>query len=217
MTPVSIPIDVFLRGDREYVQGTQIVSRLADLLSGGEWSLDQAQFHRLTVRRLSACNPSDADVSAPLARVQFIQPSGTIKAFVLIEGASDAPRRNEPMPIAVSRLDGPPRGNETGMAIWNFRNVEKFEDLLNVIVQAVKGEHSFRWPGCHDVWLTGFRRLALPVSGAFPLAGRVELSFYRKLATADQVQTVWQIALPESDVTGVVTFAFRTQETGDAD
>lgn len=212
MTESTFNLDVFLRGDRDYVQGTQIVSRVAELLGDGEWILDAAQFTRLSTRMLLADDSSAAAMAGVIARVQFADPTGKNRSFALTEGAEPAPRRAQPMPIAVTRQS---ERSGTDKAIWDYSGVSGFEDMANVIVQAIKAEHGERWPGCHDVWLTGFRRLGLPVAGRFPDAGRIALTLYRQLGEHGLFQTIWQVALPDIGLEGMVTFAFRAPGAGD--
>lgn len=200
-----IPLDVFFRGDRTYIQGTQIVARLSELLPPGDWTLDQAIFSRLAAGPLLA---SRGEVANPAGRVQFLSDTGATCAFALAEGPGTAPRRDSAMPISIRRQDS---GADDG-AVWTYDGAERFEDLLNVVVQSIKAEHSVRWPAAADIWFTGLRKLRLPVSPPVDRAGTLTLSLYRQIGVAGQVQTIWQIRAPFADPSGIVTFTAKLPE-----
>ena len=74
---------------------------------------------------------------------------------------------------------------------------------------------ALRWPGSQNIWLTGCRRLHLPVAGGHPATGHLLISLHRRLGTTGQNQTVWNVDLPEAGLSGMVTFAFQFPEIPD--
>jgi hypothetical protein len=198
-------LDVFLRGSRNYVQGTQIIARLADRLPAGDWYLEQATFQHLTTRTLTLSRDVEAAAGQAAGSVTFRSVNGDSVSLFAVETEIDAPQRDTKMPIAVLRTDQ----SDTDVAVWHYSGVSGFEDLMNVIVQAIKAENSLRWPDAEDIWFTGLRRLDLQIRSDFENEGTIGVSLYRKLGVSGQIQTIWQIRLPGCNPAGMVTFALK--------
>ncbi len=198
-------LDVFLRGDRTYIQGTQILARLSELLPKGDWALGAVGFTGIVDSRVVAVE-LDGEAGAPAtARVAFEASDGSTLGFAVLPGDGPAPRSDRPMGISVDRVGG----DEDSAARYRFAGVRGFEDALNVIVQAIKSECSRRWPQAQDIWLTGVRRFPLPTQWSGPDAGHVDITLARQLGVSGQVQTIWSVTMPEADCAGTVTFTFK--------
>lgn len=203
-------LDVFLREDRNYVQGTQIISRIADLLDGDDWALRQAEFRRLSIGLLKVAEVDGPQSDDAIGSVQFVRSTtGEARTFAVLERQEAAPRMQDGMVISVERSGKSAVSAETDEAVWTYSNVCGFEDVLNAIVQAIKAEHKLLWPGASDIWLTGLRNLGLPVKAHRGSLGSISLVLWRKLQGSSNVQTFWQVRLPESDLAGMVSFAYR--------
>jgi hypothetical protein len=194
-------LDLFLRGSRNYIQGTQIIARTAELLPPGAWRLEQATFNAIALNELSATR--DGDEAGALGRVSFANGAETI-TYALHETGPQAPRRDTEMPISVKRVSG-----EGAKAQWAYDGVSNFEDVLNVLVQAIKAENAQRWPKGEDIWFTGARRVRLPLTGPFASSGVVTLTLYRQAGLTGQMQTIWQTDFPGSDPAGMITFTLK--------
>lgn len=211
-------LDVFLRGERDYVQGTQLIARVADTLETGAHVFRQAEFHRKTVN-LVACAPDGADGLADVVGKVHFQtgPDGDARSFALCELPEPAPRLDRTMPVRITRRSGPDAGNADAQdpSVWDWIGVSGFEDVLNAIVQIIRAEHGIRWPGSRDVWLTGFRRCNLPVATPDRQEGTFNLVLGRRLAggATGTDQTIWQFTLPELGLSGTSTFAFKLSGT----
>lgn len=213
-------LEVFLRGERDYVQGTQMIARVADAASLEGGVFQQAEFHRKTLNRVALDVDGAATPEDTVAKVHFqAQGQAGLQSYSLCELPDQATRRDIPLPIAVARQSGPDASfaDATDASIWQWRDAQGFEDVLNAIVQIIRGEHSVRWPGSRDVWLTGFRRLNLPVAPAKASAGTMQLKLWRRMGAgvAGAEQTVWQFDLPELGVAGMSTFAFKPAGVSD--
>jgi hypothetical protein len=207
-------IDVFLRGQRNYIQGTQIISRTAELLDDGEWVFQQAEFRKISTSQLQAKETVAQPTPEAIATIRFTNnDSGEIKTFEVSENPAMAPHSDDSMGIAVARGNSPIAPEESQSSCWTYQNVICFEDCLNVIVQSIKAEHQVLWPNSTDIWLTGFRNLGLSVKGNYAGEGRIELSLWRQLQGKVGNQTFWQIRLPEAGLTGMANFAYRNRDT----
>jgi hypothetical protein len=214
-------LDVFLRGERDYVQGTQIIARVSEVLTPQPHIFRQAEFHRKTVN-LVACKPDGtAGISDDLGRVYFQSGSNPeLKSFALSELSAIAPRVDLPISVLIVRRSGPVFGPDSGNAdapdctVWDWSGVSDFEDMLNAIVQIIRAEHSVRWPECSDIWLTGFRRCNLPVAKPACDEGSFELFLGRRLAGSrvGSFQTIWKFNLPDLGLSGTSTFTFMLKE-----
>ncbi|MDX2277559.1 MAG: hypothetical protein NW206_19085 [Hyphomonadaceae bacterium] len=197
-------LNLFLRGSRDYIQGTQIIARLAEQLPPGDWRFEQANFQAISTRELSFAPAGGGDETGAAGRVSFSAETGEITTYVIRESGPQAPRRDAPMPIKVV-----PLGGEGAKARWRYEGVATFEDVLNVLVQAIKAENAKRWPEGKDIWFTGARRARLPLNGPFVSSGEFTLTLYRQIGVSGQVQTIWQTDFPGADPAGMITFTLK--------
>lgn len=201
-------LPVFLRQNRDYVQGTQMIARAAESLDGEGWVLDQALFLAMTDRLVTLSEPplSDADL---IGHVKFLR-GGEQRVFYFGRIADAAPLNNVAMPIQVQRL---PDADKTA-ATYDFSHAVSFEDLLNVVVQSIKAEHEHVFPNAFDIWLTGVRNFHLAVGTRHPGDGKIRLVRQRIMVSAEVYQSLWSVALEGRDgfsSRGFVTFAFKSE------
>ena len=64
---------VFLRGDRSYVQGTQIIARLAEQVAPEGSLLTQATFNQITANTVSWLAPGSGDADNLIGQVHFVK------------------------------------------------------------------------------------------------------------------------------------------------
>lgn len=205
---VDTTLDVFLRQGRPYVQGTQIVARIGDMLPTGT-RLKRVQFNAITdhVVRVSQSKP-EAEL------LGTIQVQAEESRSDLYFSATDhvAPGRDTPMPISVSR-----DGGSDSEARYQFSGATGFEDFLNVIVQSVKAEHEFRFAGAYDVWFTGLRGADVANTIAIaPGTGHVDMTLFRHMGQEGQYQTIWNLAVrpagADDTISAAITFAYKTKD-----
>jgi hypothetical protein len=203
-------MNVFLRGARNYVQGTQIIARAADTLRNGPWKLERAGFSQIT-RNFVSFASQDEDGKA-IGRLHFSSDENATNEIYILDSGQPAPQIDLPILAQAVRhsLDS------TADSQYSFSNVEAFEDMLNAIIIAIKSEHSLQFQGCTDVWLTGMRGMTLPVTGPFPENGVIKLQLMRSLATEHGQQTLWRMGIHSKDGTeftrGAVTFAYKPRD-----
>lgn len=181
---------MFLRGDREYVQGTQIVARAADGLPAGDWALSSARFSRITAHLVTfRDSPQDDDIGL----VQFAGAGGDTRAVSVVETDTPAPRRDVPMPVQCH----PAATDDDKSVAYDFSRAGDFEDVLNAFVIAIKAEHVQRFPGARDIWFTGLRGGDLSITDP-PESGRLSLVLMRQLAGDPAHQTLWRATMLDS-------------------
>jgi hypothetical protein len=182
---------VFLRGDRNYVQGTQIVARAADHLPADDWSLSNARFSRITANLVTFHDkPQDDEIGF----VQFMSADGTARDVIVVETDAPAPRRDVPMPVQCHSV----ASEDDRRVAYEFSSAGDFEDVLNALVIAIKAEHVRRFEGARDIWFTGLRGGNLSVSRP-PESGRLTLTLMRQLAGDPAHQTLWRAELQNPD------------------
>jgi hypothetical protein len=183
---------LFLRGTRNYVQGTQIIARSTDHLPAGSWFLSSAKFSSITANLVEF---HDQPHAREIGLVQFASPDGEHHALTVVETDTPAPRRDEPMPVQCRPAAG---GDEDGKSVaYDFSEAGDFEDLLNAFVIAIKAEHVRRFAGAADIWFTGLRGGDLSVSDP-PARGRLSLTLMRQLAGEPAHQTLWRADLRDA-------------------
>lgn len=207
----SQQIAVFLRGDRDYVQGTQMLARAAEHVSDPAAQIHWATFHRISARSLAIRPlPAAAGDESIVGQVEFSGDPVTGWAFVELD--QPAPQLDRPMGVRIEQdtLDSPLNGS-----YWFDVDIADLESMLNVLVQAIKSLHQELDPLVHDVWFTGMRRLALPVAG-WPLLrrGRVRIARRRVGRAGEQYQSLVEVVIEDESGTemcrGFVNFAFKS-------
>lgn len=206
-------IDVFLNGGRDYVQGTQMIARAAEILPGGSVEtavLTTAAFKKITRNKI-LCLRGDA---APPEGLALIGDAGfkrdgetlTLRFAELVEPAE---RRDLPENVAYEPLGAL---NPDLCGDFAFAGLDSFEDLLVLIVQTVKAVHEAAGPDVHDIWFTGCRNAALPLAGPPMTAGKLTVRHLRLLGRAPLFQTMSAIDVEGTGgdtLTAIVTFAFQ--------
>lgn len=199
--------DVFLRGTRDYVQGTQIMARAADLLPTGPWRFERAGFAQITHNIILIAPQNDDDTA--IGSVHFKGPDEETSEMFVFDTGRAAPQKDQAMPARAQRQSPDPAED----ASYTFSGVTAFEDMLNAIVIAIKNEHTVQFTGCTDVWLTGMRGLDIPVAGPFPETGAIKLQMMRALAGEHGQQTLWRLEIQGDDganfARGAVTFSYK--------
>ncbi len=202
---------VFVRGNRNYIQGTQIIARCSECCGGANTKLFDATFHSITQNVVSCietkCTLETDDI---IGVVRFLD-DGVIREFHIRDTGKPAPQRETGMDIEIVRQTGATHE----LATYRYGGAHQFEACLNVIVQATKDCHSLQ-PGClQDIWLTGIRRFELPLNWSGTMA-KGTLVIQRVRSLVDEVggrqQTLSRVTMTGADeeesVTGFVTFVF---------
>lgn len=216
----AIALDVCLNGARDYVQGTQMIARAAEIAARdrGPVTLAAAAFHRITDRTV-ALAPAEAaaeDDEAPLGTLVFTRPDGTRADYRLLAEAAAAPRRAISVEPSWREIDGARQGPlSTAFALSGLGDGE---DFLVSVVQTIKGLHEALAADVHDVWLTGLRGASVPMAAPFPVAdGTLTLACRRMMPGRDSRQSLLMADMAGPDggrvAAAAVTFSFRTEAT----
>jgi hypothetical protein len=209
-SPFELP--VFLRGKREYVQGTQIVARAAERLED-KWRLQQAVFSEITANRLVVQFVEEIpEDCGQVGTLQFSDDVGTCWALVH-KIAEPAPRREIELGVSVRQIEKP----QPLSAVYVFSGATGLEGVLNAIVQGIKSLHEELAPSVHDVWFTGMRKFSLPIGlKVADGTGTVRISAMRVQRHDNQYQSLLSVNVTDSAGqgidTGIITFAFRSDE-----
>ncbi len=206
---------VFLRGERDYVQGTQMIARAAECLEGSHWIFERAVFSQITRRDVSFSEPVGG--AEHIGTLRFVSQRKEKREFRVFETETLAPRRYQDLTVKAARSNAGP-GDP---AIYSFAGVHQFEDMLNAIVIAIKTEHHIRFQGCQKVWLTGLRNLRLPVNEKMPGSGVVTIAMNREMRGNDVYQTLWRLDIADdagnSISNGAATFSYEPRRVSNAD
>ncbi|MFM7552929.1 MAG: hypothetical protein ACKO7Q_08825 [Actinomycetota bacterium] len=197
----SHTLEVGLRGTRNYVQGSQILARTAEIIARDhpDAALVTAKFTRITLRGVELVvgegeAPSGGD---EIGRGQF-QTGGERLAVRWFEAPGPEAPRIEDVPGATSGLA--PDGAGGGRA--DFAIAGTFESYLAAVIECVKALHAGRGERVSDIWFTALVGACLPAAPAYPTAGSlaVELKVERmvegRLQTLSVVETAGAGAPP---------------------
>lgn len=214
----DILLPVFLNGARDYVQGTQIISRLAGTIGDGSAvTLHSVDFHKITDRVILA---AERDATKPekesgdvLGRVVFVAAQQQ-RRFVLLQGAEIAPRKSIVENAKWHELTDLRKGRLT--TTYAIDNLQTDEDFLISVVQTLKILHEALADDVSDVWLTGMRASSIPMGCAFPVSsGDLTITENRVMRRGSQWQSMCTAELSGQDGTVIasvaVSFAFKTE------
>lgn len=160
-------LDVYFCGDREYIQGSQIISKSRDwLLSRGlsPQALTSAEFREIIAEKcVVSCNDSALPIKAS-AQLKFIDSkSNPINVFVFKSCTGEAPFRQaeeqkQPYDFTLNT-----QGEELPYrASTQFVYDGCFGSLMKTCVEFSKVLHLAAFPGCQDVWFSGIRNGNIP-------------------------------------------------------
>ncbi|MGI9503046.1 MAG: hypothetical protein ACR2RE_08345, partial [Geminicoccaceae bacterium] len=135
----EIPIEVFLNGNREYIQGTQMLGRacaLAPMIFQSALALCDASFTKITCRQIQIGTSLRKHDVKPVGRVVF-RARATRLPLYFYERALPADRRVIPERCQYSLIKkGSPLEGR-----FLFSKVSTIDDLLIVVVQTIKILH----------------------------------------------------------------------------
>lgn len=200
--------DVFLRGERDYVQGTQLIAQAAKCLavSGTDAVFQQATFSTITRNDIKFCTEKG---EGSIGSVQFKGQEDRITLFVK-EDENLARREDVLLSLDLIKIES----DEAGAVAYQYTADDDFLGILDVIVQSIKAEHVSQFENAYDIWLTGLRRCNVPVGIQTAGLGLITLKLMRKMEAIDNMQTLWSVDLHDdagTQVSCVVTFVFKSK------
>lgn len=183
----SLP--VALRGTRDYVQGSQILARTAEIIavhSSGA-SLQTAKFTRITDRGVEvAIGDGDGEGTGPeIGTARFSTEAGLLNArFFEVPGAPAPPI--DDVPHSTSDLAAGTDGS--GRCAYEIRG--DFESYLAAVIEFVKAVHAGRADRVSDIWFTALAGAALPVDPLYATSGAMTLEPKVERMVGERLQTL---------------------------
>lgn len=197
----SHTLEVGLRGTRNYVQGSQILARTAEIVAREHPGavLVTAKFTRITLLGVELVlgegeAPSGGE---EIGRGQFDTGDGRLQARWFEVPGPEAPRIDD-VPGSTSGLA--PDGQGGGRA--DFAIAGTFESYLAAVIECVKALHAGRAERVSDIWFTALVGARLPVTPTYPTAGslavglKIERMVEGRLQTLSVVETAGDGAPP---------------------
>jgi hypothetical protein len=207
--PLRCAIDVCRLNGRDYVQGSQMVSRVCALFDPEGTSLAQAKFVQLT--RHAVCAVGADELAADETTIGTIQLSGARCPvdIHLIELPGLAPARTQPARTRVTDLQHDHRLSGR----YTFAAERGVDGVLDALVQGIKLLHEGLDPPVSDIWFTGLRGFALPLAlPEFNGIGQVDVARLRILSNQGHHQSLMKARLTwqgqPQPLEGLVSFAF---------
>lgn len=181
----SLP--VALRGTRDYVQGSQILARTAELVAidtpGA--SLQTAKFTRITDRGVEAAIGDGEGAGPEIGTARFITDAGALNARFFEVPGDPAPPIDD-VPRSTSDLIAAPDGSGR----CAFVIAGDFESYLAAVIEFVKAVHAARADRVSDIWFTALAGAALPLDPVYPTRGTMDLEPKVERMVGDRLQTL---------------------------
>ena len=165
MTSDSQELDVFLRGSRSYVQGSQILGRTADwLLQTGLHGavLVDAKFSQITDHPVIAFRHADmqpGQAGSPIGRAVYRLGDEKIDVLYADAKAGLAPRIEDQPTKLSSFLDHGDLRGEARLALDGTQ-----EGYLAAVIETVKTLHQSLASEVADIWFTALSGAELPIA-----------------------------------------------------
>jgi len=186
----SQPLTVGLRGTRDYVQGSQILARSAEIVAaeyGPEAVLVTAKFTRITEQGVLLVVGDDSAEAggAEIGRGQFAVGDERV-----------AVRWHELPGPKASRIDDVDRStfdltlDGEGGGRTNFAIAGDIESYLAAVIECVKALHAARGTRVTDIWFTALMGARLPVGPAYPTSGSLTVTAKIERIVEGRLQTL---------------------------
>lgn len=199
-------LDVFLRGSRTYVQGSQLLGRTAEWLielGHSQAVLSHSKFTTITDHIVQAqLKPEVSGAGSSKSRVgeaMYFSGGREIKVEFFDRADARAPRRaDEPS----RRTDFIDRGEGRGEAQVEVNGTH--ESTIAAVIETVKALHSSLGPKVEDIWFTSLAGAALPLMPRPPFVARVIVMPLFARRQGGRLQTLSQIEIRDGTAEFVV-------------
>ncbi len=185
----SHTLEVGLRGTRNYVQGSQILARTAEIVARDHPGavLASAKFTRITLLGVElVLGEGDAPSGGEeIGRGQLLAGDERLPVRWFEVPGPEAPRI-EDVPGATSGLA--PDGAGGGRA--DFAIAGSFESYLAAVIECVKALHAHRGERVSDIWFTALVGARLPVAPTYPTAGSLAVDLKIERMVEGRLQTL---------------------------
>jgi hypothetical protein len=180
-------LEVGLRGTRDYVQGSQILARSAEIVAADhpDAVLVAAKFTRITRQGVVAVlGDGDAD-GEEIGRGRLDLGGERLEVRWLELPGPEAPRIDD-VPGATSGLEPDGAGGGT----CSFAIAGTFESYLAAVIEFVKALHARRGERVADIWFTALMGARLPVAAAYPTSGTLTATAEVERLVGGRLQTL---------------------------
>ena len=168
-------LDVGLRGTRDYIQGSQILSRTGELLQGeatGPIELVTAKFTQITQQGVRVALDADDIVDGvEIGSAAYATPDGR-RTVRFHEVAGPPAHRIDDVAKVTADLVADADGN----ASCTFAISGTFESYLVAVIEFVKAAHARRGEDVVDIWFTALMGAHLPLAATYPTSGTLRLT-----------------------------------------
>lgn len=212
-------LPVFLNGSRSYVQGTQMLARTAGLVEqqfAQNAVLKSAAFHRITDRVVEV-RITERKEEQPQEIAEAVFEAGDKRRYYASykEVTEVAPQDDVPPECEYNQITENPENPLDGK--WSVTGISSLEDALVAIVQTVKAQHEHIGDNVANIWFTGLRAAALPVSIPAPdVECLLEISHLRTMGGSGRFQSLQRVSLtglPAGELSAAVSFAYQREES----
>jgi hypothetical protein len=181
------PLTVGLRGSRDYVQGSQILARTAELVAteNPEATIVAAKFTRITDHGVCVTFDDDAPAGTVLGSARFRVDGGERTVHFHKEAAGPAPRIDDVPP---STSDLTTSGDGVGRCAFAIDG--DFESYLAAAIEFVKAVHAARAERVSDIWFTALAAAALPIEPIYARAGTLTITPKIERVVGERLQTL---------------------------
>jgi hypothetical protein len=191
-------LEVGLRGTRNYVQGSQILARTAELVAAGPagpYELITAKFTRITEQGVIAViGEGDAGDAPEIGVAQFGSADGRVAVRFHEMPGPKAPPIAENDRYTSGLVTDAAGGGEATFAINGT-----FESYLAAVIEFVKAAHAKRGDDVVDIWFTALMGAHLPLEPRYPTVGTFRLTPKIERIVGGRLQT---LGLVDTDAAG---------------
>jgi hypothetical protein len=164
-------LDVFFRGERDYVQGSLLLSQAVEACAAATppgaprpEAITRADFRAITRAHCLVTDERPGPGDAPCAKIRVRCEDGSRRTLHVLEdpGRPEPPPRVADRPPLVARFEA----TEGGGARLALHPLACLDDLTAALVQTGRRVYAELFPGARSPWILSFYDLALPVDPA---------------------------------------------------
>ncbi len=160
---VNSPLNLFFRGDREYIQGSLIIEEarlwLEECTTVAIVELISAELREIVCEKCVVSQTPDAMQVSPVGKVKFKSMDGSLNEVYIFrsEPAETVPRIADSQKQISNFEQFEDEANSVYTARANFVFDGDFSSFLMACIEFSKEAHVNAFPGCKDVWFSGIR------------------------------------------------------------
>lgn len=186
-------LDVGLRGTRDYIQGSQILSRTGELVQAASDApvlLVSAKFTQITELGVRvALDAADTDAGNEIGKAQY-EANGDRQTVRFFEVAGPTAHRIDDVAKVTSDL----AVDADYHASCSFAIEGSFESYLVAVIEFVKAAHAKRGEDVVDIWFTALMGAQLPLTSTYPTSGTLQLTPKIERIVDGRLQTLGLVA-----------------------